>query len=165
MFGFFQGYVNWLSINPFLSWIYPLWAIRTLSGWLPKKDDKKKKKKKEEEITKKELEELKFRTSSFFAKKINWYRMNKKYNQALILLYRRIERKINKMMGEITPTVDNILAKLEQERGKYISKENYERIKNFLTNFKDVKEKNLEIVDEEEFNEIFFEMSWFADII
>jgi len=83
----------------------------------------------------------------------------------LILLYRRIERKINKMMGEVTPTADNVLAKLEQERGKYISKENYERIQKFLVNFKEIKENHLEIVDEEEFNEVFFEMSWFADII
>jgi len=165
MFGFFQGYVNWLSINPFLSWIYPLWAIRTLNGWLPKKDDKKKKKKKEEEKTKKEIEELKFRTSSFFAKKINWYRLNKKYNQALVLLYRRIERKINKMMGNVAPSVENVISRLEIERGKYISGENLDRIRNFLIKIKDVKENKIDVVDEEEFNALFFEMSWLADIV
>jgi len=165
MFGLFQGYVNWLSINPFLSWFYPLWALRTLSKWIPKKEDKKKKKKKEEEEVEKEIEELKFRTSSFFAKKINWYRMNKKYNQALILLFRRVERKINKMMIGISPTVDNIIEKIQEERGKYISKENVTRMRSFLSKMLEIKGNKINIVDEEEFNDIFFQMSWIAEIL
>ncbi len=165
MFGLFQGYVNWLSINPFLSWIYPIWALRTLSNWIPKKDDKKKKKKKEKEDVEKEIEELKFRTSSFFAKKINWYRVNKKYNQALILLFRRVERKINKMMTGISPTVNNIIEKIQEERGKYITKENIIRMRSFLTKMLEIKGNKINIVSEEEFNDIFFQMSWIAEII
>jgi hypothetical protein len=165
MFGLFQGYVNWLSINPFLSWIYPIWALRTLSGWIPKKDDKKKKKKKKEEEVEKEIEELKFRTSSFFAKKINWYRVNKKYNQALILLFRRVERKINKMMAGISPTVNNIIEKIQEERGKYITKENIIRIRSFLTKMLEIKGNKINVVSEEEFNDYFFQMSWIAEII
>ena len=165
MFGLFQGYVNWLSINPFLSWFYPLWALRTLSNWIPKKEDKKKKKKKEEEEVEKEIEELKFRTSSFFAKKINWYRVNKKYNQALVLLFRRVERKINKMMIGINPTVDNIIEKIQEERGKYISKENITRMRSFLSKMLEIKGNKIHIVDEEEFNDVFFQMSWIVEII
>ncbi|MHA1727314.1 MAG: hypothetical protein ACTSWY_01120 [Promethearchaeota archaeon] len=165
VFGMFQGYVNWLSTNPFLSWIYPLWAIRTLSRWVPKKGDKKKEKKKEEKESKEEIQELKFRTSSFFAKKINWYRLNKKYNQALILLFRRIERKLNKLIGGVKLTVNNIIAEIKARRGKYINKESINRMQRFLEKMLQVKKNQINIVDEEEFNDMFFEMEWFSNII
>ena len=165
MFGLIQGYVNWLSTNPFLSWIYPLYALRTISKRLPKNKDKKKKKKKEEKQAEEEMEELKFRTSSFFAKKINWYRINKKYNQALTLLSKRLNRKILARMGGISPTVDNIIEQIQTEKGKYVSAENVNRIKKFLIKLDEIKNNEITIVDEEEFNDMFFEMSWMAENI
>ncbi|MHA1394220.1 MAG: hypothetical protein ACTSRZ_12000, partial [Promethearchaeota archaeon] len=131
MFGLIQGYINWLSTNPFLSWLYPLYALRLLRKYVPKESakKKKKKKKKEEEL---EEEELKFRTSSFFARKINWYRINKKYNQALTYLYRRIERRLHKLIGDAPLNTDNIIEMIEISRGKYINKENIKRMRKFL---------------------------------
>ena len=162
MFGLIQGYINWLSANPFLAWIYPLWALRLLRKYVPSETKKKKlkKKKKEEEI---EEEELKFRTSSFFARKINWYRINKKYNQALTYLYRRIERRLNKMLGNLPLTNDNVISTIEASQGKYISKENIKRMRSFLEKIEEIKNNKITIEDSEEFNEIFFEMNWFND--
>jgi len=165
MFGLFQGYVNWLSTNPFLSWIYPLWALRTIRSWLPKEGDKKKKKKEEEKKSEELEDELKFRTSSFFAKKINWYRINKKYNQALIMLYRRVERKINKLMGVTNPTIENITNKISQERGKYFNATNLEKLTTFLQKMDDIKNDRITIADEQEFQDLFLDMGWVSDNI
>lgn len=163
MFGLIQGYINWLSTNPFIAWIYPLWALRTLKKYIPKEQEKKKKKKKEETEAEKQEEELKFRTSSFFAQKINWIRINKEYNQALVLLYRRIDRKINALMGNIDPTVENIVAKLEADRGKYITKDTLKRMTTFLDKMKEIKSNDYQVEDVDEFNDLFFEMNWFND--
>jgi hypothetical protein len=160
MFGMFQGYINWLSTNPFLSWIYPLWAVRVIARWVPKEKDRKRKKKKQEEEIEEEIKELQFRTSSFFAEKINWYRINKEYNQALILLYRRLERKINKMMGGIPPTVDSVVTVIKEAQQKYMKDEDLDRIKQFLVKMEQVKNNELEIIDEKEFHDMFFEMEW-----
>jgi hypothetical protein len=160
MFGMFQGYINWLSTNPFLSWIYPLWAVRVIARWVPKEKDRRRKKKKQEEEFEEEIKELQFRTSSFFAEKINWYRINKEYNQALNLLYRRLERKINKMMGGIPPKVDTIVATIKEAQQKYMKSEDLDRIKNFLVKMEQVKSNQLEIIDEKEFHDMFFEMEW-----
>ncbi len=160
MFGMFQGYINWLSTNPFLSWIYPLWAVRVIARWVPKDKDKKRKKKRQEEEIEEEIKELQFRTSSFFAEKINWYRINKEYNQALVLLYRRLERKINKMMGGTPPTVDTIVAQIKEAQQQYMKSEELDRIRNFLIKMEQIKSKQIEIIDEKEFHDMFFEMEW-----
>ncbi len=160
MFGMFQGYINWLSTNPFLSWIYPLWAVRIIARWVPKEKDRRRKKKKQEEQVEEDIKELQFRTSSFFAEKINWYRINKEYNQALTLLYRRLERKINKMMIGTTPTVDMVVATIREAHQKYMKEDDLLRIKNFLIKMESVKNNEIEIVDEKEFHDMFFEMEW-----
>jgi hypothetical protein len=160
MFGMFQGYINWLSTNPFLSWIYPIWAVRVIARWVPKENDRRRRKKKQEEIVEEEIKELQFRTSSFFAEKINWYRINKEYNQALVLLYRRLERKINKMMGGISTNLDAVVAAIKESQQQYIKSEDLERIKKFLSKMKQVKAKEIDIIDEQEFHDMFFEMEW-----
>ncbi|MHA1819489.1 MAG: hypothetical protein ACTSU2_16645 [Promethearchaeota archaeon] len=160
VFGIFQGYVNWLSMNPFLSWIYPLWAYRSLRNWISPKKDKKKKKKKEEEKAKEKEEELKFRTSSFFSKKINWYKTNKEYNKALILLFGRLSRKINKMLGGLPFTTENIMNIIEETKGKYLDKDSKSRIQKLLEKMEQIKKNKVKIEDEEEFNNIFFEMEF-----
>ncbi len=160
MFGMFQGYINWLSTNPFLSWIYPLWAIRIIARWVPKDKDQRRRKKKREEEVEEEIRELQFRTSSFFAEKINWYRVNKEYNQALVLLYRRLERKIHKMMGGIPPTVDVVVASIKEAQQKYMKDEELQRIKAFLVKMEQVKKKEIDIIDDKEFHDMFFEMEW-----
>ncbi|MBN2155217.1 MAG: hypothetical protein JW776_04185 [Candidatus Lokiarchaeota archaeon] len=160
MFGMFQGYINWLSTNPFLSWIYPLWAVRIIARWVPKEGDKRRRKRRQEEEVEEEIKELQFRTSSFFAEKINWYRINKEYNQALVLLYRRLERKINKMMGGAASSVDTILATIKEAQKQYMKDEEYLRIKAFLIKMEQVKKNEIEIVDESEFRDMFFEMEW-----
>jgi hypothetical protein len=159
MFGMFQGYVNWLSINPFLSWIYPVIAVRLISRWVPKDDDKRRKKKRREKQVEEQVRELQFRTSSFFAEKINWYRINKEYNQAIILLYRRLERKINKMV-EGTPSVEMVLANIKAAQKQYMKDDDLNRIKDFLKKMDDIKKNKITIVDEKEFHDMFFEMEW-----
>ena len=49
-----------------------------LKKYLPKKDNKKEKKKAKEQETQEERE--RFRTSSFFAEKIEWYREKSRYD-------------------------------------------------------------------------------------
>ena len=96
IFGFITQYIIHLSTNPITAWIYPLLAVYSLRKYLPKKD-KKKEKKKAEEIDREEERE-RFRTSSFFAEKIEWYREKNRYGKALTLLYRRLERKLNAIL-------------------------------------------------------------------
>ena len=121
IFGRFQGYINWLSTNPILGLIYPLLALYSLRRWLPSEEDKKKVQLEELLEAERKREILKFRTSSFFAKKINWYRVNKRYNQALSILYRRIERKLRTLyLQEGQPaTVETIMEAVIQAKGKY----------------------------------------------
>ena len=127
---------------------------------MPKDKDRKRRKKKREEEVEEEIRELQFRTSSFFAEKINWYRVNKEYNQALTLLYRRLERKIHKMMGGIPPSVDSVVANIKQAQQKYMKDEDLQRIKAFLVKMEQVKNKAIQIIDDKEFHDMFFEMEW-----
>ncbi|MFX0141202.1 MAG: hypothetical protein ACFFDN_46615, partial [Candidatus Hodarchaeota archaeon] len=98
IFGFIMQYIVHLSTNPITAWIYPLLAFYTLRKYLPKKDKKKEEEKIAEEEEKKE-EMARFRTSSFFAQKIDEYKDKMKYGEALKLLYRRLERKLNSQLG------------------------------------------------------------------
>ena len=51
-----------------------------------------------------------------FSRKINWYRINKRYKQALILLYCRVERKINRIIHDQPITVSNIVAAITRKK-------------------------------------------------
>jgi len=159
IFGLYLGYIIHLSTNPLTAFIYPLLGIYTLKKYLPK-EAKEEEKKMEKEEEKKE-ETLKFRTSSFFARKINWYKDNRKYNQALTLLFRRLERKINILLKGRALTVDNIINLIIMEKGKAnISKTNLRRLINFFEAIIGVKNNKKKIRDPEEFQKLFFEMEW-----
>ncbi|UYP48174.1 hypothetical protein NEF87_004459 [Candidatus Lokiarchaeum ossiferum] len=165
-FGAVQGYVNWLSTNPILGLVYPLFALQTLRKWIPKEGNKKKIQLKDLEAAEREKSILKFRTSSFFAQKINWYRQHKKYNQALLQLYRRMERKLNRLLGNSGDrSIDAILRAIRVERGKYLSKDHFNRIKRFLEMMFDIKRNKTVIKEEREFETLFMEMSWVNDHI
>jgi len=181
-FGATQGYVNWLSTNPILGLVYPLFALQTLRKWLPKEGDKKKVQLRDLEEEERRQSMLQFRSSSFFAQKINWYRQHNKFRQALIQLYRRLERKVNRLLGDAPDrSVNAIMNAIERERGRYISKDNYKRIQSFfekmdslkknksdIKNEQEFEEDSLkknksDIKNEQEFEELFMEMSWVSD--
>ncbi|MHA1510783.1 MAG: hypothetical protein ACTSRX_03590, partial [Promethearchaeota archaeon] len=132
-FGATQGYVNWLSTNPILGLVYPLFALQTLRKWIPKEGNKKKVQLRDLEEEERRQSMLQFRSSSFFSQKINWYRQHNKFRQALIQLYRRLERKVNRLLGDAPDrSVNAIMNAIERERGRYITKENYKRIQRFF---------------------------------
>ncbi|MHA1660604.1 MAG: hypothetical protein ACTSUT_15955 [Promethearchaeota archaeon] len=162
IFGFIIQYVVHLSTNPITAWIYPLLAIYTLRKYIPKKDKEEEKKKAEEEERKEEM--AKFRTSSFFAKKIDWYKEKRKYGKALTLLYRRLERKLNMLLSgskiSTKNVVDMVIAK---EPG--ISKHKVRRISHFMERIIAIKMGKRKVKTEQDFEDLFFEMEWVVNNI
>jgi len=161
IFGFIIQYVVQLSTNPLTAWIYPLLAVYTLKRYLPKKDEKEEKKKAAEEEKKEEL--ARFRTSSFFAKKIEWYRDKSKYDKALTLLYRRLERKLNAQLGGNQITTKNVV-NLVKDKEPRIPRHKIRRITRFMDTILAIK-GGKKVRDEKSFEELFFEMEWIVQNI
>ncbi|UCD01546.1 MAG: hypothetical protein JSV23_00530 [Promethearchaeota archaeon] len=158
IFGFIMQYIVHLSTNPITAWIYPLLAFYSLRRYLPKKDKKKEEQKIAEEEEKKE-EMARFRTSSFFAQKIEEYKDKMKYGDALKLLYRRLERKLNSQLrGEKITTqtvIDMVIAK-DPSTTKLKTK----RLSKFMDRILAIKEGKYKVKTDQDFEEIFFEMGW-----
>ncbi|MFX0104193.1 MAG: hypothetical protein ACFE75_01725 [Candidatus Hodarchaeota archaeon] len=158
IFGFIMQYIVHLSTNPITAWIYPLLAFYTLRRYLPKKDKKKEEEKIAEEEEKKE-DMARFRTSSFFAKKIDEYKDKMKYGDALKLLYRRLERKLNvQLRGEKITTervIDMVIAKDPSS-----TKLKTRRLSKFMDRILAIKEGKYKVKTEQDFEELFFEMGW-----
>jgi len=162
IYGFFLQYVIQLSTNPITAWIYPVIALYTLRKYLPKKGGKKEKKKavKQEKIEEKE----KFRTSSFFAEKIKWYQEKAKYGKALLLLYRRLERKLNALLRGKKITTKNVIDMITSKEMK-INKLKVKRISKFMDRMIAIKEGKSKVKNEEDFESLFFEMEWVVNNI
>jgi hypothetical protein len=158
IFGFYIQYIVHLSTNPITAWIYPVLAILTLNKYLPKKNKKKEEEKKAKEEEKKE-ERARFRTSSFFAKKIEWYREKARYGKAITLLYRRLERQLNTLLGGRKITTKNVI---DMVTGKdpTVTKLKTRRISRFIDRILLIKAGKRKIKNEHEFEELFFEMEW-----
>jgi hypothetical protein len=161
IFGYIMQYIVHLSTNPITAWIYPVLAFYTLKRYLPKKDKKKEERKIAEEEEKKE-EKARFRTSSFFAQKIEEFKDKSKYAEALRLLYRRLERKLHSQMkGQRITTksvIDFVILK-----DPSITKSKIKRLTKFMDTILSIKEGKYKVNDEEDFEELFFEMSWAVD--
>jgi hypothetical protein len=157
IFGFITQYIIHLSTNPITAWIYPLLAVYSLRKYLPKKD-KKKEKKKAEEIDREEERE-RFRTSSFFAEKIEWYREKNRYGKALTLLYRRLERKLNAILQGRKITTQNVLDLVIAKEPK-ITKSKVRRISKFMDTMIAIKEGKSKVKNEQDFENLYFEMEW-----
>ena len=157
IFGFITQYIIHLSTNPITAWIYPLLAVYSLRKYLPKKD-KKKEKKKAEEIDREEERE-RFRTSSFFAEKIEWYREKNRYGKALTLLYRRLERKLNAILQGRKITTQNVLDFVIAKEPK-ITKSKVRRISKFMDTMIAIKEGKSKVKNEQDFENLYFEMEW-----
>jgi hypothetical protein len=157
IFGYIIQYIVHLSTNKITAWIYPLLAVYTLRKYLPRKE-----KKKEKEIEKKQEEKeekLKFRTSSFFAKKIKEYREKDQYRKAILLLYRRVERKLHAQLGErkISPkSVEDLI----KAKDKNINKSKVKRITRFIEIIENLKKGRENLRDEVDFENLFYEMEW-----
>lgn len=162
IFGFITQYIVHLSTNPITAWIYPLLAIYSLKKYLPKKDEKKEKKKEKEQETQEERE--RFRTSSFFAEKIEWYREKSRYGKALTLLFRRLERKLNALLGGRKITTQNVTVMVIAKDPK-ITKLKIRRIAKFMDRIIAVKEGKSKVKNEQEFETLFFEMEWVVNNI
>jgi hypothetical protein len=162
IFGFILQYVVHLSTNPITSWIYPIIAVYTLRKYLPKKDEKSQKKKAKELERKEEKE--RFRTSSFFAEKIKWYREKAKYGKALVLLYRRLERKLNNLLGEKKITTKNVIDMLIAKESN-ITKLKIKRISKFMDRIIAIKDNKSKVRNEQDFEDLFFEMEWVVNNI
>jgi hypothetical protein len=157
IFGFILQYIVHLSTNPITSWIYPIIAIYTLRKYLPKKDEKAQKEKAKQQERKEEKE--RFRTSSFFAEKIEWYREKAKYGKALVLLYRRLERKLNTLLGERKITTKNVIDMITAKEPN-VTKLKLRRISRFMDRIIAIKEGKSKVRNEQDFEDLFFEMEW-----
>jgi hypothetical protein len=162
IFGFITQYIIHLSTNPITAWIYPLLAIYSLKKYLPKKDEKEEKKKAQEQDRKEERE--KFRTSSFFAEKIEWYREKSRYGKALTLLYRRLERKLNALLRGQKITTQNVL-NLVIAKEPNITKLKIRRITKFMDNIIAIKEGKSKVKNEQDFENLYYEMEWVVNNI
>ena len=158
IFGFIMQYIVHLSTNPITAWIYPLLAFYTLRRYLPKKDKKKEEQKIAEEEEKKE-EIARFRTSSFFAQKIDEYKDKMKYGDALKLLYRRLERKLNSQLGGENITSQNVID-MVIAKDPSATKLKIRRLGKFMDRILAIKEGKYKVKTEQDFEEIFFEMGW-----
>jgi hypothetical protein len=163
IFGFIMQYIVHLSTNPITAWIYPLLAIYTFRKYVPKKDDEKEQKKKIEKEEKKE-EVARFRTSSFFANKIEWYREKHKYHKALTLLYRRLERKLNAQLAGASITTDNVLELARVKEGR-LSKQKEKKLTSFMDKILSIKKGKTKIKSHEEFEKLFYKMEWASSIL
>ncbi|TFG14915.1 MAG: hypothetical protein EU531_08760 [Promethearchaeota archaeon] len=157
IFGFILQYIVHLSTNPITSWIYPIIAVYTLRKYLPKKDEKAQKKKAKDQERKEEKE--RFRTSSFFAEKIEWYREKANYGKALVLLYRRLERKLNNLLGNRKITTKNVIDIIIAKEPN-ITKLKIKRISRFMDRITAIKEGKSKVKNEQDFEDLFFEMEW-----
>ncbi|MHA2181221.1 MAG: hypothetical protein ACXAAH_07340 [Promethearchaeota archaeon] len=163
IFGFIMQYIVHLSTNPITAWIYPLLALYTLRKYLPKKDKKEEERKIAEEEEKKE-EKARFRTSSFFAQKIEEFRDKNKYGEALKLLYRRLERKLNAQLRGQKITTQNVV-NLVVLKDHSITKSKIRRLSRFMDKIISLKEGKLKVRTEEDFEDLFFEMGWAVENI
>jgi len=157
IFGFITQYIIHLSTNPITAWIYPILAIYSLKKYLPKKDEKSEKKKADEQEKKEERE--KFRTSSFFAEKIGWYREKGRYGKALTLLYRRLERKLNALLRGQKITTKNVIELVISKEPK-TTKIKIRRIAKFMDAIIAIKEGKSKVKNEQEFEDLYYEMEW-----
>ena len=162
IFGFYIQYIVHLSTNPITAWVYPLLAILTLNKYLPKKNKKKEEERKAREEEKKE-EQARFRTSSFFAKKIEWYREKARFGKALTLLYRRLERQLNTLLGGNKITTKNIVV-MVTEKDPRIKRHKIRRISRFMDRILSIK-AGKKVRNEREFEQLFFELEWVANNI
>ena len=163
IFGFIMQYIVHLSTNPITAWIYPLLAFYTLRRYLPRKDKKEEERKIAEEEEKKE-EKARFRTSSFFAQKIEEFKDKSKYGEALLLLYRRLERKLHSQMKGRKITTRNVID-FVIAKDPSTTKLKIKRLAKFMNTILSIKEGKSKVRDEEDFEEIFFEMSWVVNNI
>jgi hypothetical protein len=163
IFGFIMQYIVHLSTNPITAWIYPLLALYTLRKYLPKKDKKEEERKIAEEEEKKE-ERARFRTSSFFAQKIEEFREKSKYGEALKLLYRRLERKLNAQLRGQKLSTQNVVD-LVVAKDPSTTKLKIKRLSKFMDKIISLKEGKYKVRTEEDFEDLFFEMSWAVENI
>ena len=158
IFGFIMQYIVHLSTNPITAWIYPLLAFYSLRKYLPKKDKKKEEEKIAEQEEKKE-EMARFRTSSFFAQKIEEYKDKMKYRDALKLLYRRLERKLNTQLRGRKITTENVI-NLVIGKDPSTTKLKIRRLSKFMDKILLIKEGKYKVKTEQDFEATFFEMGW-----
>ena len=163
IFGLYIQYIILLSTNPLTAWWYPIIAVFMLRKYLPKTNKKKEEEKKAKEEEKKE-EKARFRTSSFFAKKIEWYREKSRYDKALTLLYRRLERKLNALLSGGKITTGNVIDMVTTKEPS-ITKFKTRRISRFLDRILLIKSGKRKVRNEREFENLFFEMEWVASNI
>lgn len=161
IFGYIMQYIVHLSTNPITAWIYPVLAFYTLRKYLPKKDKKEEERKIAEEEEKKE-EKARFRTSSFFAQKIEEFKDKSKYAEALRLLYRRLERKLHSQMKGQRITTKSVID-FVMIKNPSITKSKIKRLAKFMDTILSIKEGKYKVRDEEDFEELFFEMSWVVE--
>ena len=60
-------------------------------------------------------------------------------------------------------SINAIIQAIKSSKVRFLSRDDYSRIKKFLTRMLDLKRNKINIKDEQEFEELFMEMSWVND--
>jgi hypothetical protein len=157
IFGLVMRYIIQLSTNPITAWIYPLLAVVLLRKFLPRK----RKEEEQKQIKKQEKREnkLRFRTSSFFSKKINMYHEKRRYRKATLLLYRRLERKLHAQLGSKPITPQNVV-NLVRTKDPNVSKNKLKRIGKFIQFISQLQTRRKNVRDKDTFETLYFELTW-----
>jgi hypothetical protein len=80
-------------------------------------------------------------------------------------LYRRIERKIHRLLGDQPASLDNIMTIIQSNQNKPIAKDNMLRLRAFFSKMIDLKANKLDVREEDQFQNLFLEMQWVGDFI
>lgn len=165
IYGLIIGYVNWFCSSSIFAWIAPFIAISMLYPWLPKqpKQTKQKKSPKEKEGALK----IQFQSETAFVRKIKQLRSGKDYNEPLIMLYRRILRRLHRLLEDKEPTPSIIISLIKNASKKDISPKDEVRIHTFFDTMNRINSKTarMQVKTEEDFKKWFFEMTWIADFL
>ena len=82
-----------------------------------------------------------------------------KYGDALKLLYRRLERKLNSQLGGRKITTQNVVD-LVTAKDLSTTKLKTKRLTKFMEKILGIKEGKIKVKTEQDFEELFFEMDW-----
>ncbi|MFX0140116.1 MAG: hypothetical protein ACFFDN_41125, partial [Candidatus Hodarchaeota archaeon] len=91
--------------------------------------------------------------------KIDEYKDKMKYGDALKLLYRRLERKLNSQLGGEIITSQNVID-MVIAKDPSVTKLKIRRLGKFMDRILAIKEGKYKVKTEQDFEELFFEMGW-----
>jgi len=138
-----------------LSWLFaplgPYMAFKITKRFIPEAEKPEKVK----------LSKVKREGESLYSKRLNWFKLRRRYEKALTLLYRRLKRSLTKILNVKGFDKDEVIHNIfnNYPEGEIDEK----RVVKAFETFEAV-EKGRRVLYEEEFMKIFLEMQWISDL-